>query len=527
MNLSYSLWQIYLQRAAMISTMPSSNTNNFESDYLDGTMEASGGNSANIDWNQHSSSSSSSTSSNQSIIPHHLNHLNNLHNLSSNIQLQSNSSPTSSTPSTPKFVVDMTASEHLTTPNGTSIAQVVGSHPQYTVEYLSHLLKDKKQLAAFPNVFHHLERLVDEEISKVRVALFQFEFSKDNVALPDAEGEITVHTEKVYVPAKEHPDYNFVGRILGPRGMTAKQLEQETGCKIMVRGRGSMRDKKKEEMNRGKPNWEHLSEELHVLIQCEDTENRAKVKLMRAVEEVRKLLVPAPEGEDELKRKQLMELAIINGTYRSGAEQSALAAAHLAAVKQQQPLAAAIQAALVQQQQARAAGMLPMIARSPTMAVCGAPIVMSPGGRNATNCQNGNGQSAAAAAAATSQAALLMQQQSQLHASAAGTAALASAQQAALLQQQQAAEYQQLLLNQGLYDLNAAAAIQQQYAAAGAAAQYGGILAASQQSQQAQAQAQAAAQYAEYAGVDVTTQAGAMLNNRRLLGASREHPYKQ
>lgn len=39
--------------------------------------------------------------------------------------------------------------------------------------------------------------------------------------------------------------YNFVGRILGPRGMTAKQLEQETGCKIMVRGKGSMRDRKK------------------------------------------------------------------------------------------------------------------------------------------------------------------------------------------------------------------------------------------------------------------------------------------
>ena len=39
--------------------------------------------------------------------------------------------------------------------------------------------------------------------------------------------------------------FNFVGRILGPRGLTAKQLEQETGCKVMVRGRGSMRDKKK------------------------------------------------------------------------------------------------------------------------------------------------------------------------------------------------------------------------------------------------------------------------------------------
>ncbi len=27
--------------------------------------------------------------------------------------------------------------------------------------------------------------------------------------------------------------------------MTAKQLEADTGCKIMVRGRGSMRDKQK------------------------------------------------------------------------------------------------------------------------------------------------------------------------------------------------------------------------------------------------------------------------------------------
>ena len=40
-----------------------------------------------------------------------------------------------------------------------------------------------------------------------------------------------------------------MGRILGPRGMTTKQLEQETGCKIMVRGKGSMRDKKKVRMD--------------------------------------------------------------------------------------------------------------------------------------------------------------------------------------------------------------------------------------------------------------------------------------
>lgn len=48
-----------------------------------------------------------------------------------------------------------------------------------------------------------------------------------------------------------------------------------------------------EEQNRGKPNWEHLNEDLHVLITVEDTQARAEIKMKRAVEEVKKLLVPA------------------------------------------------------------------------------------------------------------------------------------------------------------------------------------------------------------------------------------------
>uniref|UniRef100_A0A915IKP2 K Homology domain-containing protein n=1 Tax=Romanomermis culicivorax TaxID=13658 RepID=A0A915IKP2_ROMCU len=190
-------------------------------------------------------------------------------------------------------------------------------NPQnFTMEYLSELLKDKKQLTSLPNMFVHLERLVEEEVCKVRAVLFGNSTVKDNLPLPDPIGDVVSLQEKVYVPVKEYPDYNFVGRILGPRGMTAKQLEQETGCKIMVRGRGSMRDKNREEANRNKPNWEHLNDDLHVLVQCEDAENRAKVKLQHAIDEIKRLLVPAAEGEDELKRKQLMELAIINGTYR-------------------------------------------------------------------------------------------------------------------------------------------------------------------------------------------------------------------
>ncbi|XP_006813636.1 KH domain-containing RNA-binding protein qki.L-like [Saccoglossus kowalevskii] len=95
----------------------------------------------------------------------------------------------------------------------------------------------------------------------------------------------------------------------------------------MVRGRGSMRDKKKEEQNRGKPNWEHLNDELHVLIVVEDSKDRAEMKLKRAVEEIRKLLVPAAEGDDPLKKGQLMELAILNGTFRdNGAVQTGVPA---------------------------------------------------------------------------------------------------------------------------------------------------------------------------------------------------------
>ncbi|XP_032040166.1 protein quaking isoform X2 [Aythya fuligula] len=184
------------------------------------------------------------------------------------------------------------------------------------------------------------------QISRVRKDMYNDTLNgsteKRSAELPDAVGPIVQLQEKLYVPVKEYPDFNFVGRILGPRGLTAKQLEAETGCKIMVRGKGSMRDKKKvsfksrdnhdpavmeveEEQNRGKPNWEHLNEDLHVLITVEDAQNRAEIKLKRAVEEVKKLLIPAAEGEDSLKKMQLMELAILNGTYRDANIKSPLA----------------------------------------------------------------------------------------------------------------------------------------------------------------------------------------------------------
>ncbi|XP_029316910.1 protein quaking-A isoform X3 [Cottoperca gobio] len=210
----------------------------------------------------------------------------------------------------------------------------VKERPRPSPDYLMQLLNEKKLMTSLPNlcgIFTHLERLLDEEINRVRKDMYSDTVNglveRHPLELPEPLGPIVHLQEKLFVPVKEYPDYNFVGRILGPRGLTAKQLEAETGCKIMVRGKSSMRDKKKEEQNRGKPNWEHLNEDLHVLITVEDTQGRAEIKMRRAVEEVKKLLVPAAEGEDNLKKMQLMELAILNGTYRDNNIKTPAAAA--------------------------------------------------------------------------------------------------------------------------------------------------------------------------------------------------------
>ncbi|VDN32197.1 unnamed protein product [Gongylonema pulchrum] len=360
------------------------------------------------------------------------------------------------------------------------------------------------------------------EISRVRVSLFQFDFAKDAMSnLPEPLGEVTTMSEKIYVPVDEHPDYNFVGRILGPRGMTAKQLEQETGCKIMynfvgrilgprgmtakqleqetgckimVRGRGSMRDKIKEEANRGKPNWEHLSEKLHVLIQCEDTSNRAKLKLKRAADEVRKLLVPSSE-DDELKRKQLMELAIINGTYRSGnIGQTTAAAAQVAA-------AAAASKNSLAALQARLMAPLPLAAgqpnnlRSPGLA--GAPIILSPS-RGAT----GPSAATAAAAALAAQLQAVANQQNVAAALSQQTSAAAVAGLPAQLLQNTALtpnDFGQLYLNSLSYDGSNAA---------GYGVPVSGAAAATLQAQ-AQAQAQAQQQQQQYAAAAAAAMLGA------------------
>ena len=119
-----------------------------------------------------------------------------------------------------------------------------------------------------------------------------------------------------HMPTDKYPTFNFVGRIVGPRGRTIKEIEQKTGVKILIRGRGSMKDSNLEELRRGKPNYEHLLDKLHVILTVDGSESYCQMKLDFAEKELKILtnpeIVESAGGRDEIKKKQLNELAILN-----------------------------------------------------------------------------------------------------------------------------------------------------------------------------------------------------------------------
>uniref|UniRef100_V9KNZ5 KH domain-containing, RNA-binding, signal transduction-associated protein 2 n=1 Tax=Callorhinchus milii TaxID=7868 RepID=V9KNZ5_CALMI len=124
-------------------------------------------------------------------------------------------------------------------------------------------------------------------------------------------------TERVLIPVKQYPKFNFVGKLLGPRGNSLKRLQEETGAKMSILGKGSMRDKAKEEDLRkgGEAKYAHLGDELHVLIEVFAPAGEAYSRMSHALEEVKKFLVP--DYNDEIRQEQLRELSYLNGSEES------------------------------------------------------------------------------------------------------------------------------------------------------------------------------------------------------------------
>nr|TKW26691.1 hypothetical protein SEVIR_3G206900v2 [Setaria viridis] len=121
---------------------------------------------------------------------------------------------------------------------------------------------------------------------------------------------------RLEVPTDTYPNFNFIGRLLGPRGNSLKRIEASTGCRVFIRGKGSIKDSGKEEQLKGRPGYEHLSEPLHILIEAELPANVIDARLAKAQEILEELLKPVDESQDYYKRQQLRELAMLNSPLR-------------------------------------------------------------------------------------------------------------------------------------------------------------------------------------------------------------------
>ncbi|XP_075051308.1 KH domain-containing, RNA-binding, signal transduction-associated protein 1 isoform X1 [Mixophyes fleayi] len=176
-------------------------------------------------------------------------------------------------------------------------------------KYLPELMAEKDSLD--PSFTHAMSLLANEierlkkggEPKKEEDDTYLDLFSHKNMKLK----------ERILIPVKLYPKFNFVGKILGPQGNTIKRLQEETGAKISVLGKGSMRDKAKEEELRkgGDPKYSHLNMDLHVFIEVFGPPCEAYTRMAHAMEEVKKFLVP--DMMDDICQEQFLELSYLNG----------------------------------------------------------------------------------------------------------------------------------------------------------------------------------------------------------------------
>ncbi|XP_029962574.1 KH domain-containing, RNA-binding, signal transduction-associated protein 2 [Salarias fasciatus] len=183
-------------------------------------------------------------------------------------------------------------------------------HPD---KYLPELVAEKNSLD--PS-FAHAVRLLAEEIEKYEGD----DLKKDGDTkkyLDIISNKNIKLSERVLIPVQQYPKFNFVGKLLGPRGNSMKRLQEETGVKMSILGKGSMRDKGKEEelRNSGEAKYAHLNNDLHVLIEVFAPPGEAYSRMSHALEEIKKFLVP--DYNDEIRQEQLRELSLLNGSDES------------------------------------------------------------------------------------------------------------------------------------------------------------------------------------------------------------------
>ncbi|KAK4026077.1 RNA-binding protein asd-2 isoform X1 [Daphnia magna] len=189
-------------------------------------------------------------------------------------------------------------------------------------EYLDRLLTEKKLLDAMAGL-DFTQKLINAEIERLLNGGSVKESSVNGSCSGTAGGskrfcdvtkdkpiKVTVRTS---VPTRDHPKFNFVGKLLGPKGNSLKRLQEETLTKMAILGRGSMRDKHKEEEYRHshEPRYRHLNDDLHVEITAYAAPAEAHARIALALTEIRRFLVP--DYNDDIRQEQLREMQMMSG----------------------------------------------------------------------------------------------------------------------------------------------------------------------------------------------------------------------
>ena len=104
-----------------------------------------------------------------------------------------------------------------------------------------------------------------ESLSERRQDLIEELIKNDRSYRPPHDYRPQKKRKKLYIPQKKYPNFNFIGLVIGPRGKTQRELQAATGCRVVIRGRGAM----KEGAARAPGHDYGEDDDLHVLIEGE------------------------------------------------------------------------------------------------------------------------------------------------------------------------------------------------------------------------------------------------------------------
>ncbi|XP_011206612.2 uncharacterized protein LOC105228463 isoform X1 [Bactrocera dorsalis] len=168
-------------------------------------------------------------------------------------------------------------------------------------KYMQELLAER---ARMENHFPLAVKLIDEALERIQL----------NGRIPTREQYADVYqqrtirlSQKVHVPIKDKK-FNYVGKLLGPKGNSLRRLQEETQCKIVILGRFSMKDRVREEelRNSADAKYAHLNLPLHVEVSTVAPPAEAYARIAYALAEIRRYLIP--DKHDDIRQEQFREL---------------------------------------------------------------------------------------------------------------------------------------------------------------------------------------------------------------------------